>query len=271
MNMLLALRLTVALLAPAPSDTPPAPPSREALTQMRSLADIVAQSRLVDGTAAPAQLKLPRALNQRQVVGFILDNYPAALRELGSLESAYAWLLVDARGRVGNAAIAKSTGRDALDSLALRAVSITRFDPATLGSERIGVWMPYPITILPYKRFQELEASAATETPIATRYTVKPMLLNRDEVRLEIAARYPADMSKARIRGEVRMWLLLDEEGNVQDARVKKSSGYPQMDAASLEVVRVMRFRPAEDNGTHVSVWIEIPIVFNLPQARGRG
>ena len=98
--------------------------------------------------------------------------------------------------------------------------------------------------------------------PHFTPYTKRPELRNRDVVGPALVRNYPPLLRDAGIGGTVQTWLLVNESGKVISARVKESSGRRELDAAALEVARIMEFTPAEHNGMPVNVWIAIPIVF---------
>ena len=91
--------LAVTLLLPQ-SDTPP-PPPLAALERMNSIADVVANTRLRDGRRAPSQLQPPGMLNQREMVAFLVSNYPDTLRATGAPAVGFLWMLVDTTGHVG--------------------------------------------------------------------------------------------------------------------------------------------------------------------------
>jgi TonB family protein len=262
MNTVIAFHLALRLLGPLPSDTPPAP-RPEQVARIASLHDVLAIARMPDGAPAPADLNLPRALNEIEVVRFILGHYPEALRDVGSAQSGVAWLQVDAEGKVSGARLITGTGRGALDRVALDALEITRFAPATLDAKPVAVWIPYPVTILPYAQLLSWLRRSELAAPVFTPYTKKPALLNREEVRMELIGRYPPELRNMGVTGTVLVWLYLNENGTTENVKVKETSGHPELDKAGVEVARMMKFSPAENDGQRVAVWIALPIVFD--------
>jgi TonB family protein len=262
MNTVLAFHLALRLLAPLPSDTPPTPKPVD-VARIASLHDVLAIARMPDGAPAPADLNLPRALNEIEVVRFIIGKYPEALREVGSSQSGVAWLEVGVDGRVSGARLITGTGRGALDQLALNALEVTRFAPATIDAKPVAVWIPYPVTILPYAQLLSWLRRAELAAPVFTPYTKKPALLNREEVRLELIGRYPPELRNMGVTGTVLVWLYLTENGTAANVVVKETSGNPELDKAGVEVARMMKFSPAENDGQRVAVWIALPIVFD--------
>jgi periplasmic protein TonB len=64
-------------------------------------------------------------------------------------------------------------------------------------------------------------------------------------------------------RGTVLLWVQIDERGSVRQTEVVESSGYAQLDRVAEEVMReVARFRPALNRDQAVTVWVQIPVVF---------
>jgi periplasmic protein TonB len=55
---------------------------------------------------------------------------------------------------------------------------------------------------------------------------------------------YPTQALAAKVEGKVRLELLVDEQGEVKNARVLRGLGYG-LDEAALEAARRIRFRPA--------------------------
>ena len=90
----------------------------------------------------------------------------------------------------------------------------------------------------------------------------RPELINRDEVARALMQNYPPVLRDAGIGGSPVVWFHIDAEGVVQELDLSKSSGYPALDQAALNVARTLRFTPAQLEGRDVPVWVEIPIVF---------
>src|SRR5690606_38809463 len=78
---------------------------------------------------------------------------------------------------------------------------------------------------------------------------VAPEILNVAEVERALQRNYPPILRDAGIGGKVYVNIWLDEKGTVMKAELAQSSGYPQMDAAALDVVDVMRLSPAQNRG----------------------
>jgi protein TonB len=65
---------------------------------------------------------------------------------------------------------------------------------------------------------------------------------------------YPSIAARRGIEGLVRTRLVIDAQGRVQEVDVLEVKGHPQFRQAVLEVVRRLRFEPAEHEGRSVAV-----------------
>lgn len=100
--------------------------------------------------------------------------------------------------------------------------------------------------------------------PGFTPYTVAPRVLNTDEVLQAMERAYPAILRDAGLGGTVRLLVRIDEEGVLQEARLDVSSGHPRLDAAAMELVDTYRFSPALNRDQAVSVWVSLPVTFQV-------
>jgi len=73
---------------------------------------------------------------------------------------------------------------------------------------------------------------------------------------------YPALAMQAHVRGTVVVNAVIDERGNVVQARAL--SGHPLLIAAALKAVLQWKYEPTLLNGTPVAVEMEVTVHFNL-------
>lgn len=92
--------------------------------------------------------------------------------------------------------------------------------------------------------------------------TVKPKLLNLEEVNRVLEREYPALLKDAGIGDTTRVHLFVDEGGIVRNQLVDVSSGHAGLDNAALKVVTVARFSPAQNRDKTVAVWVSMAITF---------
>jgi TonB family protein len=247
-----------------PSDTPPVlPVPAERLAEIKSVAGVIAASRLADGSAAPAEIKLPHLDNYAEVLKYMIEHYPTDLRDRHDFEMPWVWMHVDTLGRMRDGSIVRTSGKPAFDSLSIAALRLARFTPAMVHGQPVDLWMPMPVQVA----YQDLARRSPPDMPNPsaprfTPYTVKPNLLNRNEVSRALVRHYPPMLRDAGVGGTVLTWVFVDERGTVAKAEVRTSSGNGELDRAALAVARVMRFSPARDRDREVGVWIQLPIVF---------
>jgi periplasmic protein TonB len=91
---------------------------------------------------------------------------------------------------------------------------------------------------------------------------VAPSILNRTAVERALERNYPPLLRDAGIGGRVDVNIWLDADGSIVRAEVARGSGYPDLDAAALKVVDVMRLSPAYNRGATVRVVVTLPVVF---------
>lgn len=101
--------------------------------------------------------------------------------------------------------------------------------------------------------------------PRWTPYEVAPEMRNRAEFERSLARAYPTALRDAGVGGTVVVWVPIDAEGQVTDARVQDSSGHDRLDEAALGVLPQARFTPALNRDERVPVWVQFPVVFQSP------
>jgi TonB family protein len=74
---------------------------------------------------------------------------------------------------------------------------------------------------------------------------------------------YTEEARKAKYQGAVVLWIVVDSQGNVTDARLAKPLGLG-LDEKALETVRTWKFKPALRNGVPVSVRATVEVSFRL-------
>ncbi len=90
---------------------------------------------------------------------------------------------------------------------------------------------------------------------------VSPEMIHKE------APEYPRSAKEAGVTGIVWVKVLVNEGGEVIDARVGKSSGTQVLDDAAIEAGRKCKFTPAMHNGRPVKVWLSYPCEFTLSES----
>lgn len=78
-----------------------------------------------------------------------------------------------------------------------------------------------------------------------------------------VAPEYPSEMKRNGIPGVVTISCLIDEQGNVQDAKVQKSSD-GIFEQPALDALKKWKFKPAKLEGNPVAAKVSIPIKFSI-------
>ena len=107
--------------------------------------------------------------------------------------------------------------------------------------------------------------------PTFTPFTVRPDLVNEEEVRQAMEDEYPPVLRDAEIGGRVIVHFFIDTEGEVQRTLVANPSAHEELDSAAVRVARRFRFTPALNLDERVPVWIAIPLVFGTPDEADEG
>ena len=74
---------------------------------------------------------------------------------------------------------------------------------------------------------------------------------------------YPSSLKSEGVSGLVAVQIVIDEKGEVLDAKATKSS-HPDFEKPALEAVKKWKFKPAKKDGKEVKVRVTIPFRFNL-------
>jgi len=126
--------------------------------------------------------------------------------------------------------------------------------PTTFEHHPVGVLGPPP----------DRSASEAARQPSFQPWDVPPKLLNEREVVSRLRLEYPPLLRDAGVGGTVMVGFRIDETGRVVETRIDRPSGHESLDRAALRVADVMRFAPAQNRDRRITVWISIPVTFEV-------
>ncbi|MGC4071912.1 MAG: energy transducer TonB [Nibricoccus sp.] len=90
-----------------------------------------------------------------------------------------------------------------------------------------------------------------------------PKVKTPPQVKKRERPNYPRELLKQNISGEVLVSFVIDEKGNVTDAKAVRST-HPEFEASAVECVRKWTFTPALEDGKPVKTRMQMPILFNL-------
>lgn len=248
--------------------------------------------------AVPADQQ-PELANTAEVLQALLASYPQDLRSAGIGGVSVVWFFIDTDGRVLRTQVGSSSGHASLDDAALGVASLMRFRPLVRDGQATQTWVEIPFvfgpgqrlpapqrreglialpalivtpsdmsvpgsapTRLPYPPAPPRDLDDLAREPTFTPMTVRPELQNAADVQRALITSYPPVLRDAGISGTPVVWFFLDDTGRVQRTQLSRSSGYPALDQAALNVAAQMRFSAALNRDRAVPVWIEIPIRF---------
>ncbi len=78
-----------------------------------------------------------------------------------------------------------------------------------------------------------------------------------------VAPVYPMALKSEGAAGMVTMSITVDEQGNVQNATVKKSSRQ-EFEQPAIDAVSKWKFEPAKKDGKPVAVQVVVPVKFSM-------
>lgn len=96
----------------------------------------------------------------------------------------------------------------------------------------------------------------------------KPRLLNPGAIQQLLATSYPRALRDAGLGGQTEVAMLVDARGEVSRVLLVRSSLHGDLDAATINVVKEMRFRPAARGGCPVPFFSLVPITWTLERGR---
>ncbi len=142
-------------------------------------------------------------------------------------------MLVRPDGTVEQAKVTASSGSASLDQTTLDAYSACRYVPMEQNGRQVTAWFPLS--------HQWPEDSSY---PVRDIHCAKPL--------------WPKQSFMSREEGTSYFSFEVGEDGTVKAAELRKSSGYPSLDAAAALGLRKCTYRPSLNNGRPVAVWISV-------------
>jgi len=109
--------------------------------------------------------------------------------------------------------------------------------------------------------------AAATSAPSASMSVPEITPPQGDAMRPNRRPPYPAMSRRLGEEGTVALLLHVTASGDVDEARIEKSSGYARLDkAAASETMKSWRFTPAMKGGSPIAVWHRYLVTFRLDE-----
>jgi TonB family protein len=124
-----------------------------------------------------------------------------------------------------------------------------------------GVWS---IPRVATRKEMEQDLGVLAKKPRFTSVGRVPSLVNRSDVQKFLSRRFPYRLRQMGGEARAMLWMLIDPSGRVYRAQLSQSSGNADADSIALLATNHMRFRPAEDGGRIVPVWVQMPVGFRV-------
>ena len=87
--------------------------------------------------------------------------------------------------------------------------------------------------------------------------------MSAPEVMHSVEPEFSEEARKAKVSGDVQVYLWVDENGNPTHVRVIRGMGMG-LDERAVEAVKQYRFKPAMENGRPVMVEMNIEVTFQI-------
>jgi TonB family protein len=224
-------------------------------------------------------LKEPEALKPPALIAGSCKkpDYPAESRRENASGIVQLNFLVDPDGNAVISRIGKSSGYPRLDEAARAALQTCKFQPATLDAKATSAWAAidyvwalragegtiddptmggfYPTRL----RLRETPGTASTSTTPDNR---SPQLLLGSCQKPE----YPAEARSAGESGSVQLKFLVDENGEVVESAVERSSGYQRLDETARAALRRCKFEPGMQDGKPRKTWTRVQYEWTLTE-----
>lgn len=99
-------------------------------------------------------------------------------------------------------------------------------------------------------------ATAALTNPVFAQTKPEPPVPVRT-----VSPDYPSELRREGVSGLVMVKCLIDEQGNVTETEIEKSSNVA-FEKPAVAALKKWKFKPAKQDGTPVAIKVSIPIKF---------
>lgn len=185
-------------------------------------------------------------------------KYPEDALEKGIEGRVFVQFIVNKDGNVSDAKVIRGIGGGA-DEEALRVVREAKFEPGYQNGEPVRVQYALPISFRLNTSTEEVNSDQVYEI-----VDEAPELIGGWEG-LRKNIRYPEEAKRSGVEGRVYIQLIVNKQGNVENAKVVRGLGYGA-DEEALRVIREAKFEPGYQNGEPVRVQYSLAISFVLPE-----
>jgi TonB family protein len=183
--------------------------------------------------------------------------YPESAKEKGIEGRVVIRVHIDKNGRPTQSQIIASSGNEDCDKVAVKAVTLVQWKPATLDGNPVDASVGIPVM------FKLKGEQASEEAPIFVPYDEPPAPVGGFKALQKVLV-YPEMAQKSGVEGRVLLKIFVSAKGEVTDTQVIKSLGNNGCDEAAINAVKAVKWIPAKQREKPVGVWVSIPVVFQL-------
>jgi TonB family protein len=201
------------------------------------------------GSSAP--VRVGGDIREPKKIRHVPPVYPSIAQTAAVQGLVIIEAVIDQQGNVKSTKVLRSV--PLLDQAAVDAVQQWQFTPTLLNGVPVEVIMTVTVNF-------SLSGAAASPGPGQPLRIGGPVVEPKKLV--HVAPIYPADAQAARVSGLVIVEIVIDQQGNVFDAKVIRS--VPLLDAAALDAVRQWKFSPTLVGGAAVPVVMTVTVSFSL-------
>ena len=127
---------------------------------------------------------------------------------------------------------------------------------------------PSPVTIAPRpeppRQAAPIDAAPAAASPPAPPSPPQPKQVSEVEYLRAPQPVYPPISRRTGEAGRVVLRVLINAQGQPEEAQIRTSSGFQRLDEAARRAAMGAAFRPYREGGQAIPVWAVIPISFSL-------
>lgn len=199
---------------------------------------------------------IPKFLNEH-------ISYPLEAKNKNIQGKVYIQFIVDTLGNVSNVKVLKSPSQ-LLDSECIKVVNLfPKFKPGKQNGKAVSVYYTIPITFK-LEDAKSLEIyDSSTKNPVYAYADQLPEPTVDLQNYFDNHIQLPKIANENGVCGEVYLKCLLDENGNILNAKVIRSSHYI-LDSEAIRVVKTLpKWQPAIINNKRTSVYIQINVGFS--------
>lgn len=210
--------------------------------------------------------------------------YPEIARRAGIEGQVTVYAQIGVNGQVVNTRILQSLGENnGCDEAAVAAINAVKWQPAKTKGQPVSVWVAIPVrfklnadSLIKAEKItdnlEELKTRGKEISPPPTHEGTNEYFVPYDEppqpiggfAAIQKSLVYPELARKAGVDGQVTVFARIDENGEVIDTKILVPLGESGCNEAAVAAIKSVRWKPAQENGKPVAVWIAVPIRFRL-------